>query len=189
MTIHCFNQSVLTHTLEISQASHNNAPFHPWRTYHRISTELGEAGSLYPGQYSIIDDKCFLQHWLMQWTCIGLNTRKQDFLSKRLSMLISGFHTLSGPWAPQQLLTSIFDNYAIAFTLLALWNYAAPTIFVCIVLLPGLYVIQMRVMPFETAAHNLFPPETLTSYALKLVTGFSQWHHVKTTDINHLKRS
>lgn len=168
MIIHWFNQSVCTHTLEILQPSHNNAPFHPWRTYCQISTKLGEAGSLYPGQYSITDDKCFLQHSLMQWTRIGLNTRKQDFLSKQLSMFISGFCTLSGSWAPEQLLTFIFENYAIAFTLLALWNYADSTIFACIVLLPGRYVIQMRVMPFETAACNLFPPETLTSYTLKL---------------------
>jgi len=85
-----------------------------------ISTGLAGLGSLSPSQYSITDDKCFLRHSLMQWTRMGLTTRKEDELTKQLAVLVSGLPTLPGLWVPEQRLTSISDNHIVAFTLLAM---------------------------------------------------------------------
>jgi len=102
---------VPTHTLEMPRALHHHAPLHPCRT----CTTPAVAG----GQHSAPHDKCFLRHSLAQRTRAGLDTRREDFLSKQLSRLLPDFHPISGPWAPEQLLTSILDDSGTAFTLLA----------------------------------------------------------------------
>lgn len=62
----------------------------------------------------------------------------------------------------------LLDNHIVAFTLLAMCNYASKH--------SSKHCITTRsvcITPLLTAACKHFPPGTLTSHVLKLVTGFS----------------
>lgn len=126
----------------------------------------------------------------MQPTHTGLNTRKQDVLSKPFSILISGFCTTFQPLGSE------------AVANLHLWQichciYPASSLKICRLNHFCMHCVTTRSVQHTNACHACRNCSThlfllrMTSYALTLVTGFTQcmtWvTMLKKTDINHLE--